>query len=176
MNYYRRHIGDYARDTRHLTLLEHGAYAMLMDIYYATEKGIPDSDAEKLICAKSKAERLATRAILKMFFKFHDGEWTQKRCADDIRTMKEIGDNARENGKKGGRPKTQKVPENNQCGSEKEPSGLAPNSHKPVAISHIPPPLRLRRRVTNPHHPKKPPAPEGRFGTPSPLRGLAAMS
>ena len=42
MNYYQRHIGDYARDTGHLSLLEHGVYMVLLDYHYASEAGIPE--------------------------------------------------------------------------------------------------------------------------------------
>ena len=38
MNYYERHLGDYARDTGHLSMLEHGAYSLLLDRYYATRR------------------------------------------------------------------------------------------------------------------------------------------
>ena len=31
MNYYERHLGDYARDAGHLSMLEHGAYALLLN-------------------------------------------------------------------------------------------------------------------------------------------------
>ena len=30
MNYWRKYIGDYQRDTAHLSLIEHGAYHMLL--------------------------------------------------------------------------------------------------------------------------------------------------
>ncbi len=30
MNYYERHLGDYAKDTAHLTMIEHGAYTLLL--------------------------------------------------------------------------------------------------------------------------------------------------
>ena len=41
MNFYKRHIGDYIKKAGHLTLLEHGIYARLMDVYYTREAGIP---------------------------------------------------------------------------------------------------------------------------------------
>lgn len=41
MNYYERHLGDYSKDTAHLTMIEHGAYGLLLDRYYGTEAGIP---------------------------------------------------------------------------------------------------------------------------------------
>ena len=43
MNYYERHIGDYLKDTAHLSLLEHGIYGRLLDIYYTREEPIPEA-------------------------------------------------------------------------------------------------------------------------------------
>ena len=61
MNYYNRHLGDYAKDTRHLTMLEHGAYCLLLDYYYATEKPIPDNRCERIANAHSSDEIAAVR-------------------------------------------------------------------------------------------------------------------
>jgi uncharacterized protein YdaU (DUF1376 family) len=33
VNYYERHLGDYAKDAGHLSMLEHGAYSLLLDRY-----------------------------------------------------------------------------------------------------------------------------------------------
>ena len=41
MNYYQRHIGDYARKTMGLSLLEHGIYTLLLDAYYDHEGVLP---------------------------------------------------------------------------------------------------------------------------------------
>ena len=38
MHYYQFNIGDYRRDTSHLSLLEHGIYRQLIDTYYLSEK------------------------------------------------------------------------------------------------------------------------------------------
>lgn len=48
MNFYKRNLGDYAKDTADLDALEHGIYNLLMDYYYATEKPLPD-DMDRLI-------------------------------------------------------------------------------------------------------------------------------
>jgi uncharacterized protein YdaU (DUF1376 family) len=44
VNYYERHMGTYAKKTMHLTMLEHGAYTLLLDRYYVTEEGIAAND------------------------------------------------------------------------------------------------------------------------------------
>jgi len=40
LHYYTFNIGDYRRDTGHLSLLEHGIYRQLIDSYYLSEKPI----------------------------------------------------------------------------------------------------------------------------------------
>lgn len=84
MNYYPRHIGDYLTATAHLSLLEHGVYARLLDVYYTREAPIPDGQAERLCGARTPEEREAVRAVLEEFFEFVDGEWRQARCDEEI--------------------------------------------------------------------------------------------
>ena len=84
MNYYERHIGDYLKDTAHLSLLEHGVYTRLMDVYYTREGGIPANDAARLIGARSKDEREALQAVLAEFFQLVEGLHIQDRCEREI--------------------------------------------------------------------------------------------
>jgi len=88
VNYYERHIGDYLKDTAHLSLLEHGVYTRLMDVYYTRETGIPAADAARLIGARSKEERAALDAVLAEFFRLHDGVLMQDRCDREIDRFK----------------------------------------------------------------------------------------
>lgn len=84
MNYYERHIGDYLKDTAHLSLLEHGIYSRLMDAYYSREAPIPADQAHRLVGAKTREEKAAVDAVLGEFFKLADGVWRQKRCDEVI--------------------------------------------------------------------------------------------
>ena len=86
MNYYKRHIGDYAAATRHLSLLEHGVYCMLLDIYYTSERALPvDTRAvQRLVGARSKEEREAVETILEEFFEKGVDGWHQSRCDEEI--------------------------------------------------------------------------------------------
>jgi len=84
LNYYERHLGDYARDTAHLSMLEHGAYNLLLDRYYATEQGIPADQAHRLCRARTREERAAVDTVLQEFFSQQEGQWVHKRAETEI--------------------------------------------------------------------------------------------
>jgi uncharacterized protein YdaU (DUF1376 family) len=100
VNYYERHLGDYARDTGHLTMLEHGAYTLLMDRYYAAEQAIPADQAYRLARARSQDERDAVDMVLREFFVLESDGWHQRRCDEEIARYNErqaAGSGKREN-------------------------------------------------------------------------------
>lgn len=84
MNYYKRHLGDYAKDTRHLTLAEHGAYCLLLDYYYSTESPIPDDRCERIANAYAEHEREAVRNVLQAFFTLTPEGWRNSRADKEI--------------------------------------------------------------------------------------------
>lgn len=65
MNSYEHHIGDYARGTAHLTMLEDGALRRLLDRYYCTEQGIPAVQAHRIARAHADAEVAAVDTVLR---------------------------------------------------------------------------------------------------------------
>lgn len=89
MNYYERHLGDYARDTAHLSLLEHGAYTLLLDRYYATEDGIPADQVHRLARARAPEEREAVDTVLAEFFHLDGGIWIHHRAEREIAKFSE---------------------------------------------------------------------------------------
>lgn len=111
MNYYKRNIGDYAAATRHLSMLEHGAYTLLMDFYYTNEAPLPKEIKEicRRVGARGKEEHAAIETVLRDFFSQEVDGWTQKRCADEIAVYQSKAANNKENGKSGGRPKKKTV-------------------------------------------------------------------
>ena len=152
MNYYERHLGDYAKDTGHLSILEHGAYTLLLDRYYSTEAGIPETQAFRLARARTPEEREAVETVLAEFFELVGGVWVNRRAEEEIEKAKARIDAAKENGRKGGRPKknpteTQQKPSGFSLGSvletQTEPSEKltkhqAPNTSKPFDIERAP--------------------------------------
>ena len=117
MNYYERYCGDYQRDTAHLTLCEHGAFTMLLDAYYSTEKALPceHSSLYRICRAMSKVEQAAVRSVADEFFPIgEDGQRHNKRADVMIAKARPKMEAARSNGKKGGRPRKNNEPNKNQ--------------------------------------------------------------
>lgn len=130
MNYYERHLGDYARDAGHLSMLEHGAYTLLTDRYYAKERGLPEGEVYRLTRARSAAERQAVDSVLAEFFTLRDGVWVKNRAEEEIAKYRRKRDAAQSNGRKGGRPrKTDGEPKPEEEETQKEPTGFSLGSN-----------------------------------------------
>lgn len=97
MNFYRHYIGDFQRDTGHLSLAARGAYRALMDHYYATEKALPnDLDALcRMAGAVNAQERKAVQAAVGMF-EVRSGALWHKRIEAELEKAGERSDTNRE--------------------------------------------------------------------------------
>jgi uncharacterized protein YdaU (DUF1376 family) len=91
LNYYEHHLGDYLRDTAHLSMLEDAAYRRLLDAYYIREKALPLDVREccKLVRATSKQERDAVAYVLREFFRETEDGYRQKRADAEIARFQE---------------------------------------------------------------------------------------
>lgn len=172
MNYYKRHLGDYAKDTGHLSALEHGVYTLLLDWYYASERPIPVSKAYRIAKASAAHERAAVDSVLADFFTRDNDCWRSKRVDSELVLMQSAADRSRSAGLSGGRPrKTQKVPTENPSGFQEKPDGLSPET---LAISHKPLAINQKDQELPPTAGEKPPVqpepPDPIFGT-----GLAML-
>lgn len=110
MHYYQHHIGDYDRDTAHLTLAQHGAYGKLMRSYYATERPLP-ADASCLwrICgAMDKAERMAVSFVAEKFFQLEGDVLRHKRIDEEIKAYHDAIETAQRAGRASGEARRKK--------------------------------------------------------------------
>ena len=105
MYYYKRNIGDYHKKAGRLTMLQHGAYSLLMDSIYDREEFPTMDDAIDWAWASSKDEIEAVEFVLRKFFKLKDGLYLQKRMTQEIEEYTGVCSSNAINGKKGGRPK-----------------------------------------------------------------------
>lgn len=158
MNYYRRYSGDYLRDTARLSMLEHGAYCLLLDYYYSEEQPLPLDLAEiyTMVRAMTPADRKAVDKVLAKYFNLeHDG-YHNNRADQEIAVASKVIDNARSNGKKGGRPKTRTITENEtqyetqtitETGTEAVTETISqtePTNNHPPTTNHQPPAPNLQ--------------------------------
>ena len=97
MNYYPHHVGDYLKDTAHLSLIEHGAYRRLLDVYYTREKPFSSvKEACDYVLVRSSAEKRAVENVLKnpCFFEELDGVFYNNRAELEIKRWKEKSNKA----------------------------------------------------------------------------------
>lgn len=111
MHHYPLHIGDYNRDTGHLSVVEHGVYRLLMDAYYVTERPLPaDLNALcRLVRAMTKPERDAVGSVAKQFFAEVDGVLRHKRIDAEIAEYHARSEVAAEKGRKSGEARRAKA-------------------------------------------------------------------
>jgi uncharacterized protein YdaU (DUF1376 family) len=141
VNYYKHHIGDYKAATAHLTLIEHGAYRQLLDMYYLDEKPIPleTQVVFRRLCARTQEEQTAVETVLREFFEETKNGWMHKRCESELSQYSAKADANRENGKRGGRPKkTHMVSEANPHESEVEPKITLTTNQEPLTTNQEP--------------------------------------
>lgn len=85
MHYYKRNIGDYSKKCGRLTMLQHGAYTLLMDSCYDREKFPTLEDAIDWTWASTEAEIEAVKFVLSRFFKLSvDGRYVQDRISCEL--------------------------------------------------------------------------------------------
>jgi uncharacterized protein YdaU (DUF1376 family) len=134
MYYYSFNIGDYRKDTVHLSRLEHSIYRDLIDWYYLDESPIPleTQSVSRRLRLATEEESNALLAVLQDFFLLSEDGWRHKRIDSEIAEYHAKCETNRTNGKAGGRPRVDKNP----VGSQSQPS-RNPN-HKPITNNHKP--------------------------------------
>jgi uncharacterized protein YdaU (DUF1376 family) len=116
VNFFKLYIGDYQRDTAHLSLAEHGAFLLMLQHYYATEKPLPTGKAlHRILRASEKADRDAIDSIAAQFWRTTDAGLVNDRAdaeitkaaaqADTNRAIAKAREAAREAARKAAREK-----------------------------------------------------------------------
>lgn len=108
MNYYQFHIADWALHTSHLTLEEESVYRRLLDHYYDTESPIPEETQPVIRRLRLRGYEETVAEILEEFFVLESDGWHNKRADKEIEVYQQKAEQARTNGKKGGRPSKNK--------------------------------------------------------------------
>lgn len=129
MHKYLHHIGDFVRDTVHLTALEECFYRRAMDFYYLNEGPLPKETQSvfRRLRANTEEERQAVLNVLSDFFTDETDGFHNRRCDAEILNYKSVAEKNRENGKKGGRP-PKKKPDENPNGGKADDSANPPET------------------------------------------------
>jgi uncharacterized protein YdaU (DUF1376 family) len=133
MHYYKRNLGDYAKKAGRLTMLQHGAYTLLIDSCYDRETFPTMDQALEWTWASTEAEVEAVKFVLTRFFTLDkEGCYVQDRILQELLhyhknadTNKRIAD---EREAKRREKSTNRVPIVNEATPNQEP--LTTN-HKP---------------------------------------------
>ena len=86
MHKYWRHLGDYAKDTSHLSFIEHGAYTLILDWLYNNEKPLPPDEKQALrkLGAKNSLEKKIALNVLREFCELTPDGWIQRRVIAEL--------------------------------------------------------------------------------------------
>lgn len=84
MHYYKRNLGDYSKKAGRLSMLQHGAYTLLIDSCYDREQFPTRDEAIDWCWASSKEEIEAVEFVLRKFFSLEGGVYVQKRIQEEI--------------------------------------------------------------------------------------------
>jgi len=121
--YYQRYPGDYQRDTRGLSLAEHGAYNQLLDSYYSEEELPSDlGTLYRITGAMDDLERKAVDKVVKKYFKVQGERLIQDRVERQLAARRAFLNAQSRKGKLSGEARRK-----SKDGTEKEP-GLIPGS------------------------------------------------
>ena len=154
MHYYQFNIGNYRRQTHHLSLLEHGVYRSLLDTYYLSEEPLC-ADIAKLMrshCIRTADEQKALENVLNDFFLLSDGYYTHSTCEEVIAKYQTKSEKARNSAKARWEPKNnanayEEYANALQLDSERIANGMLEGieelcqddaNHKPTTINNKP--------------------------------------
>lgn len=127
MYYYSHNIGDFDRDTRHLTRVERSIYRDMIELYIVTEKPITSDEAAlcRKLLARSEEEVLAVKQILREYFIATDDGWHHSGCDAELNAFW---------GKQGNRSKGGKVAK--QRRDDKKAAALTISSSAGAVLEH----------------------------------------
>jgi uncharacterized protein YdaU (DUF1376 family) len=140
MHYYKRNLGDYAKKAGRLTMLQHGAYTLLIDSCYDREVFPTLEQAIEWTWASTEAEVDAVKFVLSRFFNLtKDGQYVQDRILQELLEYHAKADKnkeiAIEREAKRKEFKTERTRNVNESSPNHKP---ITNNHEPLTNNHKP--------------------------------------
>lgn len=135
MHYYKKNIGDYHKKAGRLSILEHGAYTLLLDACYDRERFPTEDEAIEWAWARSTEEKEAVRFVLSRFFVLRDGVYVQDRVQEEIDKYHQ---NAETNARIAKEREEKRRMQNASSTNREHSVNEAPPNHKPLTINQEP--------------------------------------
>jgi len=131
MHYYKKNIGDYFKKAGRLSMLQHGAYTLLIDTCYDREQFPTRDQAIEWTWASSPEEICAVDFVLHKFFVVRDSIFVQTRIEEELEKYHEISSINKQIAIE--RETNRKSNITKRVNSVNE----APPNHKPLTNNHI---------------------------------------
>ena len=132
MHYYKRNLGDYAKKAGRLSMLQHGAYTLLIDACYDREQFPTRCEAIDWAWASSTAEVEAVDFVLSKFFTLDGDRYVQQRIAEELAAYHETSETNKRIAK-------EREAKRNEASTKRARSvHEAPPNHKPLTINQEP--------------------------------------
>jgi uncharacterized protein YdaU (DUF1376 family) len=133
MHYYKRNLGDYAKKAGRLTMLQHGAYTLLIDSCYDREVFPTPEQALEWTWASTEAEVEAVKFVLSRFFTLDkDGCYVQDRILCELLEYHAKADTNKRIAIERETKRKEKSTKREQVVDDASPN------HKPLTINHEP--------------------------------------
>jgi uncharacterized protein YdaU (DUF1376 family) len=133
MHYYKRNLGDYAKKAGRLTMLQHGAYTLLIDSCYDREVFPTLEQALEWTWASTEAEVEAVKFVLSRFFVLDkEGCYVQDRILEELLHYHKNADTNKRIADEREAKRREKRTNREQVVDE------APPNHKPLTINKEP--------------------------------------
>ncbi len=133
MHYYKRNLGDYAKKAGRLTMLQHGAYTLLIDSCYDREVFPTLEQAIEWTWASTEAEIEAVKFVLSRFFVLDkEGCYVQDRILEELLNYHKNADTNKRIADEREAKRREKRTNRTQIADE------APPNQEPITINHKP--------------------------------------
>ena len=126
MQFYQHHIGDFKKDTWHLTHEERSIYLELLWMYYDQETPL-ENDSEQL-ARLVRSDVITVDRLLKDFFTLKENHWHHMRVDEEVKAFYDRSEQARIKANK-------RWSMQQQCNSNA--TGMLPNTHNPNTQDNI---------------------------------------
>lgn len=139
MHWFKRNIGDYHKKAGRLTMLQHGAYTLLMDSCYDREQFPTMEEAIEWVWASTTEEIEAVKFVLSRFFSLENGVYVQHRIAEEVENYQSKSENNKRIAlEREARRRKERTNEHESCTGGEHDVNETPPNQEPVTKNHKP--------------------------------------